>query len=494
MTPPASQETNPQRSGPAEVPVIPLLTRHAVQILVAAGHTHADVARRTLTSERTVRRIVGEAAVAHVDDTAERAARALGRPSVAEPYREVVGAMLADEPGLMTLELLRRARLKGYSGSKSPFYALVAELRPKQVKVECHFEGLAGEFSQHDFGQVDVRFVDDSVCRVQFFASRLKFSRWAEVTIVQDQCAETLVRTLLDHFVAFGGMPLCAVFDRPKTVALQWQKDGKVTTWNPIFAAAAMDIGFAAEACWPYQPQQKGAVEKLVGWVKSSFFKQRRFLDMADLHRQLAEWLAETNGTRPSRATGVPPAARIAEERARFRAPRTMPNELALRFPISVGPTAEVVHDNHAYLMPPEAAGLPGTLYLYRDRVRIVAGKHRREHPRGRGRDGVEAHAVDRAARLAAVCGKRGKAYQKRQDLVRLGDPPVRFISELVHRRPRDWYGDVDRLHALLQDVGPTALVHAIRSALDANRFSTAHVAECLGRRPAQAPLFQEFT
>jgi hypothetical protein len=159
-----------------------------------------------------------------------------------------------------------------------------------------------------------------------------------------------------------------------------------------------------------------------------------------------------------------------------------------------VGPTAEVVHDNHAYLMPPEAAGLPGTLYLYRDRVRIVAGKHQREHRRGHGREGVEAHAVDRAARLAAVCGKRGKAYQKRQDLVRLGDPPVRFISELVHRRPRDWYGDVDRLHALLQDVGPTALVHAIRSALDANRFSTAHVAECLGCRPAQTPLFQEFT
>ena len=494
MNTPTSQEVPPQRSGAREVPVLPLLTRHAVQVLVRAGHTHAEVAAHTSTSERTVRRIAGEAEVAHVDDAAERATRGLGRPSKAEPCRQALEALLAKEPELMTLEVLRRMRLHGYTGSKSPFYALVAELRPKRVKVECHFEGLAGEFSQHDFGQVDVRFVDDSVRRVQFFASRLKFSRWAEVTIVEDQRAETLVRTLLDHFVAFGGMPLCAVFDRPKTVALEWQKDGKVTTWNPIFAAAAMDIGFAAEACWPYQPQQKGAVEKLVGWVKSSFFKQRRFLDMTDLHRQLAEWLGETNGTRPSRATSVPPSARIAEERARFRAPRTTPDQLALRFPVSVGPTAEVVHDCHAYLMPPEAAGLPGTLYLYRDRVRIVAGRHERSHRRGHGREGVEAHAVDRASRLAAVCGKRGKAYQKRQDLVRLGDAAVRFISELVHRRPRDWYGDVDRLHALLQDVGPNPLVHAIRSALDANRFSTAHVAECLGRRPPQTPLFQEFT
>ena len=470
------------------------LQRHAVQVLLAAGVPQARIASQTGSSIRSIRRIGKEEAVSHVDDRVERERRKVGRPSQAEPYRAVVEAILKDEPELMTLEVLRRTRLKGYTGSKSPFYRLVAELRPKQVKVETRFEGLAGEFSQHDFGQVDVHFVDGSVHRIQFFASRLKYSRWAEVTLVEDQRAETLVRTLLEHFVAFGGMPLCAVFDRPKTVALAWGKDGKVTTWNPVFAAAAMDIGFAADACWPYQPQQKGAVEKLVGWVKSSFFKQRRFLDMDDLRRQLAEWLAETNGTRPSRATGVPPSARIAEERARFRAPRVTPDQLALRFPVSVGPTAEVVYDGHAYLMPPEAAGLPGTLYLHRDRVRIVAGKHERTHRRGHGREGLEAHAEDRAARLAAVCGRRGKAYQKRQDLVRLGDPPVQFISELVHRRPRDWYGDVDRLHALLQDVGPNALVHAIRSALDANRFSTAHVAECLGRRPAQPPLFQEYT
>jgi len=31
-------------------------------------------------------------------------------------------------------------------------------------------------------------------------------------------------------------------------------------------------------------------VENLVGWVKGSFFEQRRFLDEEDLARQLAEW------------------------------------------------------------------------------------------------------------------------------------------------------------------------------------------------------------
>jgi hypothetical protein len=73
----------------------------------------------------------------------------------------------------------------------------------------------------------------------------------------------------------------------------------------------------------------------------------------------------------------VIPAARIDEERARLRALRVPPAELALRIPVSVGPTAEVVHEAHSYSMPPEAAGLPATPYLYRDAVRIVAGRHR---------------------------------------------------------------------------------------------------------------------
>ena len=61
---------------------------------------------------------------------------------------------------MLSLELLRRAKLKGYPGSKSALYALVASLRPVSSRPLIRFEGLAGEFSQHDFGQVDVRFVN----------------------------------------------------------------------------------------------------------------------------------------------------------------------------------------------------------------------------------------------------------------------------------------------------------------------------------------------
>jgi transposase len=103
------------------------------------------------------------------------------------------------------------------------------------------------------------------------------------VTVVPQEQAETLARALVAHFEAIGGMPLLAVFDRPKTVALHWNKSGEVTEWNPIFAGVALDLSLGIDVCWPQAPHQKGAVENLVGWVKGSFFKQRRFLDEDDL-------------------------------------------------------------------------------------------------------------------------------------------------------------------------------------------------------------------
>jgi transposase len=288
--------------------MIDMLKRHEVQVLRRAGHTWKEIAALSGVSVRTVRRIAAETDITTIDNAAERARRQVGRPSKADEYREVLMAALTEEPTLRSVELLHRARQAGYTGGKSALYALAHTLRVRAVTPLVRFEGLPGEFSQHDFGEVRVRYQDETEEIVHFFASRLKYSRWAAVTLVADEQVESLVRALVDHIDAFGGIPLVAVFDRPKTVALKWGRDGVVTEWNATFAGVALDLGLGVEVCWPHRPQEKGAVENLVGWVKGSFFKQRRFLDRADVEQQLREWFTEINTVRPSRATGVPPA------------------------------------------------------------------------------------------------------------------------------------------------------------------------------------------
>jgi len=221
-------------------------------------------------------------------------------------------------------------------------------------------------------------------------------------------------------------------------------------------------------------------VENLVDFVKGSFFKVRRFHDEPDLDQQLLDWQQEGNQERPCRATGVIPALRLAEEAARLRPLKVRPEDLALRIPVYVGPTATVLHDGHPYSMPPEAISMPATLYLYADRVRIVAGRHEAEHPRQFAERGGSTLPAHRAALLAAVSGKRGKRYLKRQQLLDLGEVAFLYLTEIVHRRPREWFHDVDRLHEILQSNGPEALCRAMEEGLKAQVFSAAYVERTL--------------
>lgn len=128
---------------------------------------------------------------------------------------------------LPTRELLRRAKEAGYEGHWTAFCAPVAGARPLRATPVVRFDGLPGEVSQHDSGLVEVTFVEGRKKRVLFFASRLRFSRFAKVTLVEDERVETIVRCLARDFVTFGGLPLMAIFDRPKTII---HKGGKVAT------------------------------------------------------------------------------------------------------------------------------------------------------------------------------------------------------------------------------------------------------------------------
>ena len=94
-----------------------------------------------------------------------------------------------------------------------------------------------------------------------------------------------------------------------------------------------------------------------------------------------------------------------------------------------------------------------------------------------------------RAALVAAVSGKRAKRYLKRQQLLDLGAPALAYLTEIVHRRPKDWIRDVDHLHDLLQGHGPDRLRRAFEDGLRAQVFGAAHVARAL---QASGSLFVE--
>ena len=461
-----------------------MLDRVRVRTLVEAGHAQAETARLVGVSLSSVQRILEEEPPGNSATCPTAKSRGVGRPSLVEGVRAAVAGLLAAEPALPTVEVLHRVKALGYRGRKSALYALVASQRPAASRPTApvvRFEGVPGEFSQHDFGHVRVTHADGTAERVSFFVSRLKYSRWSDVRLVPDEKVEALVRALLAGYESFGGVPLCSVFDNPKTIVLGRGEAG--IEWNPTFLQAVGDYGLGVELCKPRRANQKGSAENLVGWVKGSFFKVRRFHDREDLVRQLAEWLLEANTVRPSRATGEVPAARLEAERARLKPLAIPPGDYALRFPVTVRTTGFVEHRGIRYSMPPETIGVPATLFLYPDRVRILTKNGvEAAHPRVPAVGTVSYRPADRVATLAAVHGARGRLYYQRQQILELGPPAEALLTEWVHSHRYDWKDQVETLHALLIFHGPQRVLGAIERTLADRRYHVDAIAWLLDR------------
>jgi hypothetical protein len=59
-------------------------------------------------------------------------------------------------------------------------------------------------------------------------------------------------------------------------------------------------------------------------------------------------------------------------------------------------------------------------------------------------------------------------------------DLPHRYLTEIVHRRPRQWYEDVDRLHQILQSHGPEVLRRAMEEGLKQQIYGALYVERSL--------------
>lgn len=452
-----------------------MIKRHEVQVLLGSGMSHRQVARQTGVSKRTVTRIAQEMPISVVDDLAEVQRRGIGRPSPTAPFGEQIQQILEEKRDLPTIEVLHRLRQQGYRGGKTAVYDLVRRLRgPAPTSVMVRFEGLAGEFAQFDFGQVQVRYLSGEKETLHFACYRLKYSRWVHVEITPNEQVEPLCRALLNGFEKSGGVPLAVVFDNPKTVVIYPKRTPIV--WNRTLAQLAIDYSFGIELCEPRRANQKGSVENLVRWVKGSFFKVRRFHDFEDLLQQLHDWLREANQERPCRATNVIPIVRLAEEQERLRPLALAPAEYGLQFETFVGPTGVVTHRGIRYAMPAESIGFPATLHVYPDRVRITAGSHEVTHARFPERGKLSYPADLRASHLATISGKRGRLYFQRQRLLELGPVVVHFLTEIVHRRPRTWKGDVEALYELLGRCGEERLIQAVQAAQLRSLFGAEYV------------------
>jgi transposase len=195
------------------------LERSTIHLLAKRGKSQRQIARELSLSRTTVARALQE--------PIDRKPAKRHRSSIVDPYLTQIEQWLSE--GLTIVRMLELARsdpLQPYGGGRSVFSDYVGRLRRERALAAAdaavRFEGLAGEYLQVDWGEGrHFPFTQQAPATRCLLACRLKYSRWSWTRWTRRMDPETLIRGLVDCFLALGFVPWVLVFDNMKTVTLE---------------------------------------------------------------------------------------------------------------------------------------------------------------------------------------------------------------------------------------------------------------------------------
>lgn len=262
--------------------------------------TYRGAAEICGTTDKTVKRVV------------LAAERTEGGPRARHNYddvRDVVAERVAKTQGRITAKrLLPVARTAGYAGSARNFRRLVAEA--KATWRRNHHRGrrpgvwVPGDMLVIDWGEIGP---------LSVFCAVLAWSRWRFVFFADNQRAETTLAALAACFEALDGVPATVLSDRMGCI-----KGGTVAgvvVPTADYVRFATHYGTRPDFCEGQDPESKGLVENLVGYVKSDLMIPAELTvdDIAAANAAGVLWCEEVNGVVHSEIAAVPAERLVAE-------------------------------------------------------------------------------------------------------------------------------------------------------------------------------------
>ena len=238
------------------------------------------------------------------------------RGSILDPYKPKIHALLARDAGLSGVRILEIVQGEGYPGKISILRDFLREVRPQYrlppvyIRMEYH----PAEYGQIDWGEMpDPVLWQGHLCEVHAFVMVMCYSRLLYLEFSLATKLEDFLRCHQNGLRFFGGSPKSCVYDNLSSVVKR--RRGTDITLNETFQQFAGYHCFQVHACWPNSPNQKGAVERPIDYIKGNFWAGRYFADFHDLNRQRWGWLNETANARVHSVTHRRPVEHFEEER-----------------------------------------------------------------------------------------------------------------------------------------------------------------------------------
>jgi transposase len=304
-----------------------------------------ELARRYGIDRNTVRRAVRSEAPPRYQ-----------RPAVSklDSFKEEIHELLRQDPRLPGVRVRELIEPLGFDGGKTIVDDYLREVRPLFLKPRT-FQRTAyrpGEVCQFDLWHTsdEVPVGHGQTRQGYVVVAALGYSRAGAGVLVFSRQAPDVLWGMARCLWSLGGIPDLLVWDREGCLHAG---DGRPTD---SFAAFCGQLRTGWLFCEPADPQAKGVVERLQGYMETNFEPGRRFANHLDYQLQLDAWFEKANA-RTHKTLRCRPIDRLTEERSSMGAVPDREPDLDERQVVRVPADPHVRVDTNDYSIDPGLVG-----------------------------------------------------------------------------------------------------------------------------------------
>lgn len=198
-------------------------------------------------------------------------------------------------------ENLQENGYKGGCTSVKNYIAKHRDLVPAQRQIVStqgnrgrRYQTGPGEVYQMDWGFVNVETSDGGSYRAACFAMICHHCGQRYIEFFPNAKQENLFIGMI-HAFTYMGVPETVLTDNMKSVVIERDAEGN-PIWQNDYEEFMKTIGFNTKLCKVAHPFTKGAVERLVRFVKENFMTGRVFGNITDLNYEALRWCNAQNG------------------------------------------------------------------------------------------------------------------------------------------------------------------------------------------------------
>lgn len=262
------------------------------------------------------------------EEMSEWLASTRNRAKKLDPYELLIHTWLSEHPDLSAAQVhdWLKERYENLMVGESTVRGYVKELRekysiPKTVEkrtYEAIPDSPMGQQAQVDFGQTKQKNSNGKEVTLNFISfvlshSRYKYVEWLDRSFT----TQDVIQTHENAFQFFGGIPYELVYDQDSLIVVSENAGDLVLTSE--FQSYREERKLNLFVCRKADPESKGRIENVVGYVKKNFAKNRVFDNIDHWNERSFAWLERTGNRNVHNTTKKRPVEVFALEKQHLR-------------------------------------------------------------------------------------------------------------------------------------------------------------------------------